>query len=296
MTETWYLATDWQLFLVSPLFIYPMWRWRKLGLALLAGATLASLAANVAVFYAHRLPPTSMITRPLTMQPSLLAFWVYYYPAPWFRAPAYLVGIFTGWLLYYWQQQQHKSNNNLSPLLSAVGWCTASLAACLVIYGLWPYVNETQVPQIDLAVSVVYGSLHRFGWALAVAWVIVACARGRGGFVNRFLCWPAFAPLGRLTYCTYLLHYNVISVYYARQRQPSYYTTFDQFCVWCGHFVTSLAMAVAVSVAVELPTINAIKLLRNRRSAAWWPAQQATESVDSDAVHQGKTNQGFAAT
>ena len=34
------------------------------------------------------------------MNESLVAFWVYYYPQPWFRAPPYLVGIFIGWLLH----------------------------------------------------------------------------------------------------------------------------------------------------------------------------------------------------
>ena len=64
MTETWYLANDFQLFLLSPLFIYPLWRWKNRGLVALALVTLASLVGNIVMFYINQLPPTSLITRP----------------------------------------------------------------------------------------------------------------------------------------------------------------------------------------------------------------------------------------
>lgn len=31
--QGWYLAADMQLFVVSPIFIYPLWKWKKAGLA-----------------------------------------------------------------------------------------------------------------------------------------------------------------------------------------------------------------------------------------------------------------------
>ena len=64
MPETWYLANEVQLFLVSPFLIYALWRWKKNGLIILTTITLSALAANVALFYAKNMPPTSMITRP----------------------------------------------------------------------------------------------------------------------------------------------------------------------------------------------------------------------------------------
>ncbi len=63
MGETWYLAVDMQLFLIAPLFIYPLWRWKKAGLALLVVFTLAALAANFAVYAIFSFPPSLMPTR-----------------------------------------------------------------------------------------------------------------------------------------------------------------------------------------------------------------------------------------
>ena len=63
MQQTWYLAVDMQLFLVSPLFVYSLWRWKKMGLALLVIITLVSLASDFIVYASMHLQPTMMPTR-----------------------------------------------------------------------------------------------------------------------------------------------------------------------------------------------------------------------------------------
>lgn len=40
------------------------------------------------------------------MNKSLIDFWVYYYPQPWFRSPPYLVGIFLGYILNVFQNRE----------------------------------------------------------------------------------------------------------------------------------------------------------------------------------------------
>ena len=63
MGETWYLAAEMQMFLLSPLVIYPLWRWKKLGLISLAALSLGTLAANFAVHAIYDLPSTLIPTR-----------------------------------------------------------------------------------------------------------------------------------------------------------------------------------------------------------------------------------------
>jgi peptidoglycan/LPS O-acetylase OafA/YrhL len=55
--ESWYLGVDMQLFLVSPLLIYPLWRWKKVGLIWLAFVTLALLVTNVVIHIVYYLGP-----------------------------------------------------------------------------------------------------------------------------------------------------------------------------------------------------------------------------------------------
>ena len=64
MGETWYLAIDMQMFLLSPLIIYPLWRWKKAGLAWLAMWLIGTLASCFVVFDQYDLPATQIISRP----------------------------------------------------------------------------------------------------------------------------------------------------------------------------------------------------------------------------------------
>jgi peptidoglycan/LPS O-acetylase OafA/YrhL len=63
MEQTWYLALDMQLFIVSPLVIYLLWRVKKIGMALLLFLFIGTIAANFAIFAVYDLMPAVMPTR-----------------------------------------------------------------------------------------------------------------------------------------------------------------------------------------------------------------------------------------
>lgn len=43
MFQSWYLAADTQLFVLAPLVVYPLWRWRRLGLVSLVVMSVISV-------------------------------------------------------------------------------------------------------------------------------------------------------------------------------------------------------------------------------------------------------------
>ena len=51
----------------------------------------------------------------------------------------------------------------------------------IVMYGLVPFLNEELVPEMNPGIRLIYGSLHRFGWTVAVSWIIFACVNGYAG-------------------------------------------------------------------------------------------------------------------
>ena len=63
MGQSWYLAADMQMYLISPLLIYPLWRWRRAGLAWLGFVTLAIHIEIYAIYIIHDFLPTAMVTR-----------------------------------------------------------------------------------------------------------------------------------------------------------------------------------------------------------------------------------------
>lgn len=65
--------------------------------------------------------------------------------------------------------------------LTAMGWTISAAVGLAVIYGLAPYVDQSEMPDISSTVSIIYGPLHRTAWACVIAWIIFACSRGYGG-------------------------------------------------------------------------------------------------------------------
>lgn len=55
LNQTWYLAVDMQLFWLSPLLLYPLARWPRLGKGLLAFVIIFSIVIPFAVTLAERL-------------------------------------------------------------------------------------------------------------------------------------------------------------------------------------------------------------------------------------------------
>lgn len=64
MIESWYMASDMQMYWLSPLIIYPLWRWKRVGMAWAITNLVGFIGLNIAVYIAWQLPPTIMTFRP----------------------------------------------------------------------------------------------------------------------------------------------------------------------------------------------------------------------------------------
>ncbi len=62
-----------------------------------------------------------------------------------------------------------------------LGWVLSTAVGLAIIYGLSPYLDESEVPDIDPILKMTYGPLHRTAWGMVIAWIIFACSRGYGG-------------------------------------------------------------------------------------------------------------------
>ena len=46
---------------------------------------------------------------------------------------------------------------------------------------------------------------------------------GYGGFIDKFLSWPVFAPLARLTYTIYLIHLHIMFHFWFSAKETMHY-------------------------------------------------------------------------
>merc|ERR1712136_272974 len=194
------------------------------------------------------------------------------YFMPWCRFSPYIGGVVLGYILYRTKEKEIRIPRVVNLML----WMAAFAIGLAVVYGLnipklFPgdsnIVTLDQIgdvnpsDQLSLAENSVYGGFHRFAWSVAIGWVIFACCRGYGGWINDFLSWEAWQPLSKLTYIIYLVHLSVNTIIYS-------YTTFlmtssDFLAViyCCATLVYSTAVAIVIYIGFELPWLTTEKFV-----------------------------------
>ncbi|XP_062572908.1 nose resistant to fluoxetine protein 6-like [Saccostrea cucullata] len=254
MGWSWYLANDMQFFILSPLFLIPLYYQELLGIILclvfLVGTTIAP-----GVISAHyELPPSFFV--PNVNQDATLHYFKDYYIKPWCRMGPYIIGILFGYLLF-----KTKGKVRINKILNLIVWAVAAVFAVLVLYGLHDAMNDHPMSS---SVSALYNATNRTVWGACVCWVIYACATDNGGFVNTLLSWTPFGPLARLGYCVYLVHPVLMYIYYFSSRIPIYLTDFTVIYLFLGNLLISNLVAFVASVAFEAPMMGLEKVLLRR--------------------------------
>ncbi|CAL4069825.1 unnamed protein product, partial [Meganyctiphanes norvegica] len=205
MGQCWYTAVDTQLYLIAPLLIVPLHYFKDLGKAWLYIMTLTSLII-----------PGAITNRSLSDHERLYVNETY--STPWCRANSWIVGIWTGYIIF-------KTGNQLKlkKWQVVVGWTTAFATGWMVMLGMYN-VNEHEAT----TTYIIYEACHRAAWAACLGWVAIACHNGYGGIVNGFLSHPVWQPVSRLTYGLYLISLEVQDdlVKYSR-KNLFYFTTLN---------------------------------------------------------------------
>ena len=170
----------------------------------------------------------------------------------------YVVGIITGYFLY----KRHR-NIALSKIANITGWVIATGGCLALTYLLFRGFEKEDLSDPNFVAEksseynagvAIYEGLSRSLWACCISWMIMSCATGNGGFINRLLGWKPFVVLGRLTFCTYLVQGIVIHMYTLTRRTLYFYS--DVQLAFDAVSVTTLSYAAGfiLSVSLERPS------------------------------------------
>ena len=104
-----------------------------------------------------------------------------------------------------WKKYSSKLKN-----LFAILWIISLTALGLMVYGDYG-TNSNKYP-MNLTSRILYDSLSRILWSLAMSFIIYACVTSYGGFVNEFFSWKVWQPLSKLSFCAYLIEYTIFEI------------------------------------------------------------------------------------
>ncbi|KAI8045768.1 hypothetical protein M5D96_001956, partial [Drosophila gunungcola] len=264
LDHTWYLAVDMQLFLISPILLFALYKWGKKAAAgifvlivLLSGCLFATMMVN------HY----SITSLDLSLQKQMY-FYTHTHAAPW------LIGFLYGYFLYLSKGKKFQ----LSWIAVWSGWILCMAMLFTSIFALQSAL-QTFVPQLSL-----YYTLTRVGWPLAIGWVVFACMQGYGGLANSFLSSPLWQPISKLSYSAYIWHSFIQQINQRITRTNTYFSDYQVMLQFWSTLGLTLLFSYLLFLLIEAPIGGLDMLLRPQKKA---PAEMKT-TTESD---QAKKNQ-----
>lgn len=245
-----------QLYILSPIVLYPLWRIRnntKYAVAFIF------VLAGLSVIYTFIAVIKNNLRSSYSFGEEKLKFQKLVHCSTLARIDSWMMGILAGFTL-------HKLEEKVCILprkLIYSGWIYTIITILLVTFGKYPLQQEYFM-EIPWIFDVLFTSLSKIVFAMAIVWIIVACRTGNGGIVNKILSSNYFLPLSRLSYCIYLVHLAIILISDASIRNPQYVSPFHTFHQFLGFSMMSILVAFAWSLIFEYPTLNLIAYLTKR--------------------------------
>lgn len=196
LNVSWYLSADFQLFIVSPLLVYPA---IKYGWKYLWSVPFLGFLSSVYIFVMSLVFDIYMVPRgPGSYQ--IIITWIYFPTHA--RLGPWMIGITLGYILFKLRGKKVE----MSGAVNAAMWITAFSVLSAIMAISFPMSNSYN-NQTELLANAFFLAFHRIAWSIAVAWIVFACHHLKtGGFVKWFLELRQFQPLCRLGLSMYLVH------------------------------------------------------------------------------------------
>ncbi|CAB4059068.1 unnamed protein product [Lepeophtheirus salmonis] len=260
MGESWYLAVDFQLYLISPFIVWALWKGKKIGGIVFSIAMVLSAAVPAAVTAINEYP--FMVTFSIKDPDWTTGF----YTKSWNRTGPYFIGLLFGFLLY--KMDKNEIHFKLKKVFVLVGWTLSTAIALTLIFGLyyiWPIDLQCYYSRcFSVVASTFYSAFARTAWGVMICWVIFVCIKGYGGLVNSFLSSHLWAPISRISYIMYLTHVHIQTYFYASRKQTFHFDQALMIYWFFGHIMITMMFSFIISLLFESPFIGIEKIIFGR--------------------------------
>ncbi|XP_054259761.1 nose resistant to fluoxetine protein 6-like [Macrosteles quadrilineatus] len=255
MIQAWYLACDMHYFIIGIILIYITYKRPKLGASLIGIAFAASVAIPTYITYVNQYPGVVQLYHELQKDPVKNEHFRTMYVPSHVRFVPYVVGM----LMSYLQQYLARISFKFS------GWTLVFLIPIGLFFNLSTtfiaYIFYEEGRPYSLLESVVYVAVHRVIWAVTIsAYIIIDYNQGIGkwGSIFRHRAW---APLGRLVYCAFLIHTIPMLYTVGQRRTAPYHSRMLAAVALLGEVSLAFFLALFLNLAFESPLQRVQKMI-----------------------------------
>ncbi|CAG9765415.1 unnamed protein product [Ceutorhynchus assimilis] len=241
LSWSWYLSADMQFFTFASFLLLLSTMFFKFASFLVILAILINIAATSYKSYSIGYIPT--LDDQLEQLDAI-------YDLPWNRIGPYMVGLITAYILVI----KLKNKLVLKERTRRILWLIFPLLNIWILFTLY-------TRQISVEFSAFYMGTSRTLWGVGIAWFVVAVSTGNARLLEKLLSYKAWVPLGRLTYCAYLLNPLVVTMI-ALGSEAGIIMSIPAMAISAtGTILITMLMSFVFSILFESPFILITKLI-----------------------------------
>ncbi|KAJ3438359.1 o-acyltransferase [Anaeramoeba flamelloides] len=251
--HTWYLANDFQFFIIALVLIWILWKWRKTGISIILSLIGGSILYKI------------LISRHYNLSVDVLdqtdSYWDWIYEKPMSRIDVYLVGILV--CLIVWDKNS-KNSYFIKKIKVPFTLRHLIFAASLTLIGLTsfgPYgIYKKNPDHWSESLHIFYLSCSRIGFVIGLSGLVVLWINGYYKPLSSLLSAKFWTPLARLTYCAYLMHPTIIFIFLNNQKYPIYLSNIVVIVHYLAILPVSYIVSLIITLCVESPLMNFEKM------------------------------------
>ena len=246
----WYLACDFQLFLITPFFLWLYVKNANLGKLALLTLLVVFLAVGFVVTFVDKI-----ITFPL--QNASPDFNWYYY-MPYTRAPPYVLGLLISLIYKELKFSQNRGFFINLILQSRIFRIAVSFIGIgIILFVTWivtPLLTNYNAWSLDLQYT--WAAISRTLFVIGLTLFLLPSLFGKNRFFKGMMNNGFFAVMARISYGGYLVQYIILQTASSMSKGNFISTNLDLFYDWCATVILSSALSIILILLVEAPFVN----------------------------------------
>ncbi|XP_055522358.1 nose resistant to fluoxetine protein 6 [Wyeomyia smithii] len=252
LTHTHHIGIDTELFFVSPLFIWLIWKWpRRGGMALI----VLALVSTIHRFYiTYKLRLSNYVYFGTSVQ-QLFDTADNMYILPYYRLTVYLMGVMLGYACRVYK------SISLTPNQLRLGWYASSFLLVLAFFGPAPMGSIRYV--YDPLHAANYAAFSPIAWCLFFAWAVFTSHLGYRNKLIDVFSWRGFRVTTKISYAIYLTQFPIFFYNVGRVRTALHYHFLTSVLLDFKEFIAIFVASFLLTVLFETPFSNIKRLLFN---------------------------------
>ncbi|VEN47799.1 unnamed protein product [Callosobruchus maculatus] len=268
LTHTHQVGIDMQLFLVTPLFVYAIWRNREIGWYILIAVASLSTVLRFWVTYDNELSHVVHFGIPISRMFKTADL---SYILPTHRATIYLTGVALAYILRY-----TSNPSRLSQLHRLILW----MLTYVLFISTW--VGPTNMASIGFHYNklnaALYAAVSPITFGFAVSYIIYAVDRNFGNWFGPLLTWRYFIFFTKIAYGVYLTQFPIFFYNIGKTKYVGEYRHY--MIMEILETAAVILLSIALTLLVEMPFQKLKKVLLDGEA----PSSSKTTKINKQPI------------